>query len=106
MRIRVLASLLSAALLLVPGADPSAFTVHAAAGDDVAGPLERLGPDWSVTVAGKSVAGADLIALRRPDPPLPPPPHDRPHALFANGDRLPGTVVGIGNDRVEFAAEF
>ena len=102
------ASLLSL-LLLAAGAEPAdapAFVLHGTRPDLPAGPLVRLDADGSAQVAGAPpVAGADLVALRRRG--LPPPhfPHDRPHALFVNGDRLPGEAVAVTGDDVRFRAD-
>jgi hypothetical protein len=99
-------SLLSVAL----GAEPrvaSAFTVHSAATDPIVGRVRQIDKDWSVTVTvnEKPVTVPDLISLRRTDRPLPAYPAG-PQIIFANGDRLPGEVLSIENDRVRFRATF
>jgi hypothetical protein len=97
-------------LFLTPGAapaapDPPAFVLFSTRDDQPAGALERLTADGAVTIAGAPpVAGADVVALRRRGLPLPHFPHGR-HALFVNGDRLPGQVVAVADDKVRFAAD-
>jgi hypothetical protein len=87
-------------------ANPPVFVLQSNRDDLPTGPLVLLTSDGTVQVGGAPpVAGADVVALRRQG--LPPPhfPHDRPHALFANGDRLPGRIVAIADDRVRFLAD-
>jgi hypothetical protein len=65
-----------------------------------------LDADGAVQLGGAPViAGADVVALRRQGQPPPHFPHDRPHALFANGDRVPGNVLTIADDKVRFLAD-
>jgi hypothetical protein len=99
-------SLLPLALLAAGAApDAPAFVLHSTRDDRPAGVLVRL-DDAAVQVAGAApVPAADLVALRRHDAPPPPFPHDRPHLLFVNGDRLPGRLVAITGDKAHFRAE-
>ena len=79
------------------------YTVNGLAG---AGPLERLGDDWSVALAGAHpvrAEGATVVSLRRDKLPLPPWPADE-HLLFANGDRLAGSAVELRGERLRFQA--
>lgn len=93
------------ALALMPAAEPE-FVLHSVRDDRLAGPLVRLDADGTLQLAGSpAVAGADVVALRRRDLPSPHFPHDRPYALFANGDRLPGLVLNIVGDTVRFRAD-
>src|SRR5262249_22184016 len=48
----------------------------------------------------------DLIELRQVGAIRPTPPFDRPHLLLANGDRWPGRIHNIIDDKVTFTAEF
>lgn len=93
-----------AAVLALPAAGPE-FVAHHADGTTATGALRRLGDDWSVTLGGKApaqVAGADLLSLRRAGA-VPPPFPAGPQALFANGDRLAGTLREVARERVAFA---
>ncbi len=71
-------------------------------------------PRFEASVAAKaepvvgelSALPADLIELRRVGAVRPMPPWDRPHLLLANGDRWPGQVLGIADDKLRFAADF
>ncbi len=71
-------------------------------------------PRFEATVAAKaepvvgelSALPSDLIELRRVGAVRPMPPWDRSHLLLANGDRWPGQVLGIADDKLRFAAEF
>ncbi len=86
--------------------DTPTFVLYSAREDRPAGALVRLAADGSVQVAGAPpVAGADFVALRRPGQAPPHFPHDRPHALFVHGDRLPGTVLAIAGEKVRFRAD-
>jgi len=70
--------------LLSPGAEPAPrFRLESAAGETTAGAVERLGADWSVTLAGsKPVPGGDVVSLRRADAVPPAWPRDgRPPVL-------------------------
>jgi len=67
------------------------FTLHAADGNFLDGPLAGIQQDWSVSLAGdkgKTVPGAELISLRRQKSALPLGPSDE-HLVLTNGDRIP-----------------
>jgi hypothetical protein len=88
-----------------PAADPS-FVVHSTRAELPAGPLVRLAADGTVRVGdGSAVPGNEVVALRRQG--LAPPifPHEQQYAQFVNGDRLPGTLVGIQGDKARFLAD-
>jgi NPCBM/NEW2 domain len=93
-------------LLLLAAADPApVFVLHSTRDDEPAGALVRLDAT-AVQVAGAvAVPVADCVALRRRDLPPPHYPHDRPHAVLANGDRLPGRAVAVTGDQLQFRAE-
>jgi hypothetical protein len=81
------------------------FVVHSTADEQPAGALVKF-DGTSVQVTGASaVPVADLVALRRRDVPPPQLPNDRPHAVLANGDRIPGRAVSIAADKLLFRAE-
>src|SRR5205085_2311259 len=87
----------------VASAQP-AFTLQSADGTTATGPLAELGKGWSVTLGGEkaaTVAAGDLVSLRRPDLPLPPLPSGE-QLVFVNGDRIPGRVVKLADERVTF----
>jgi hypothetical protein len=82
------------------------FVAHSAAAAPATGAITRIGGDGSVDLQSKAaatIAGADLISLRRTDKKLPPPPTG-PQIVFANGDCVPGEVLAIENDVVRFKA--
>lgn len=83
-------------------APSGAFVLHRADGAPVSGPLLELSLDWSVELGDRPsirVPGSDVVALRRMDVPLPPPPRG-PQVLFANGDRLGGAVHELVNEQL------
>jgi NPCBM/NEW2 domain len=87
-------------------ADPPVFVLDSVREDQPVGPLVHLAADGTVQVGGaKPVRGTDVVALHRQG--LPPPlfPHDRPHALFVGGDRVPGKLISIANDKARFLAD-
>jgi hypothetical protein len=97
---------------LLLAADPQAgtaapaFVLHSTRDDLPAGPLIRLTADGTTQVGtGLAVPGPDVVALRRMAGSPPHFPHDRPNVLFANGDRLPGRVLAIANDKLRFLAD-
>jgi hypothetical protein len=75
--------------------------------DDLpAGPLVRLDADGAVTVGmGPAVAGNEVVAVRRRGQSPPQFPHDRAHVRFVNGDRIPGRVVAVTDDKLRFLAD-
>jgi hypothetical protein len=82
-------------------AEPPAFTLDTASGKSVKGALRELGAGWSARLGDARVDGADFVTLRRDGAPLPPRP-DGEHVVFANGDRLPGTVGDLDGERLGF----
>jgi NPCBM/NEW2 domain len=101
--------MLSAALAVAfafPGQpQPPVFVVESVHDERPRGAIARLAPAGAVQlVDGPTIYSADVIALRRLGAP-PRLPHDRAHLLFANGDRIPGSLVSIENERVRFAAD-
>jgi NPCBM/NEW2 domain len=82
-------------------AEPPTFTLDTAAGKTLKGPLRELRPGWFLKLGDSSAEGADIVALRRDGIPLPPGP-DGGHVVFANGDRLPGTIGDLDGDRLGF----
>jgi hypothetical protein len=87
-------------------ADAPVFVLYSTRDDQPAGALVRLGTDGTTELAGAApVPGTDVVSLRRQGLPVPHFPHDRPHALFGNGDRLPGRVIAVTGDNVRFQAD-
>lgn len=100
--IAVLAALTLGIGRLLAEAPAGEMVLHRADGAPITGPLLQLGLDWSIALGGGTpirVAGADLVSLRRADLPLPPPPAG-PQVIFANGDRLPGQVLDLAQERL------
>jgi NPCBM/NEW2 domain len=89
-----------------PGqAPPPGFVVESVRGERPSGVIAKLASDGTVQfLEGPPIPGAEIVTLRRPGAP-PRLPHDRPHLLFANGDRIPGRLVSIEKERVRFAAD-
>jgi hypothetical protein len=100
--IAVLATLTLAVGRLLAEAPAGEMVLHRADGGPITGLLLGLSLDWSVEVGGPSsgrVKGGDLISLRRADLPLPP-PSTGPQVIFTNGDRLPGQVLDLAQERL------
>ncbi len=97
---------MAGALLLVfsclfaePAAAEPQFLIDTVSGKSVRGPLRSIGPRWVVGIGEESVA--DLVSLRRlgtPPPELP----SREQVIFANGDRLPGSILKLEGERLHF----
>jgi hypothetical protein len=81
------------------------FVLHSTADEQPAGALVKFDTTSVQVAGGRAVAVADLVALRRRDMPPPQVPNDRPHAVLANGDRIPGRGVSIASDKLLFRAE-
>jgi hypothetical protein len=94
-------------LLPAAGDEPiPVFVLHTADGSRPTGPLRSLGPDWSVAVGGLTpakVPAADVLSLRRAGVPLPAYPTEA-QLLLVNGDRLPGQVLEMSDERLRFQA--
>jgi hypothetical protein len=87
-------------------AEPPAFVLHSIRDDLPAGPLVRLSSDGTAQVGtAELVGGPGVVAIRRQGQSPPHFPHDRAHAHFANGDRIPGRIISIANDKVRFLAD-
>lgn len=92
------------ALALVPAADPPAFVVESVRNERLAGDFVRINADGTAQVGDVAIPVGEFIALRRPGAP-PARPNDRPHLLLGNGDRIPGRLLAIENDRAQVAAD-
>ena len=82
------------------------FIADSVEGVTAPGRLDNMGDDWSIALVGDkkiSVRGADFIALRRLDTPIPALPSMQ-HIILANGDRIPGEVVELAQDRLRIDA--
>src|ERR1700722_1653358 len=105
----VLTLLLAGELRPLPEApaDPTLeFNLHTVNGLAGTGPIERIGDDWSVSLAGEKpihASGTELISLRRAAQNMPAWPSDE-HLLFTNGDRLSGTAVELRAERLRLQA--
>ena len=103
----VLTLLLAGESRLLPD-DPAnpVFNLHTVNGLAGAGPIERIGDDWSVSLAGDKpiqAPGSEVVSLRRVAQNMPPWPSDE-HLLLANGDRLSGTAVELRAERLRLQA--
>lgn len=92
-------------MLLAAGDVPTAFVLHSTRDEQSAGALVRLDAATVQVAGGPAVPLADVIALQRQGTAPPAYPHDRPHAVFANGDRLPGRAISIAADKLLFRAD-
>jgi hypothetical protein len=100
-------ALLPCCVLHAQNPQPPLFTLHAADGAFLEGPLEGIKEDWSVSLGGdkgKLVPGADVLSLRRRNAVLPPAPAQE-HVVLANGDRIAGKLLQTGNDGARVQAE-
>jgi hypothetical protein len=76
------------------------FTLHAADGTFLDGPLADITQDWSISLAGdkgKTVPGAKVISLRRQNSVLSPGPAEE-HLVLANGDRIAGKLLHMTSE--------
>jgi hypothetical protein len=82
---------------------PPLFAVRTAAGREQRGLLRELTKDWSVRLGGGgTVAGDEVLTLRRADRPLPPLPADE-HLILVNGDRVPFRAARVVGERLHFS---
>jgi hypothetical protein len=80
------------------------FTLHSAEGTPQSGPLQELGEDGSVRLAGPKPVhceGSQALELRRSGHSLPPPPGGN-QLIFANGDRVAADVLQLDGENVQF----
>lgn len=94
------------ALCLAAEPEPS-FDVHAAKSAPARGQVIRLEKDWATTWRADphfSVSGAELISLRQHGAVLPTLPVTA-QVVFANGDRVPGKVLTIADEKVRLHAQ-
>lgn len=102
-----------AAVLLILGVAASAlgeeprpepvFAARTVGGEVVQGAWRELKRDWSVRVGageGVSIAGANVLTVRRVDVPLPPLPMDN-FLLLANGDYLPFDKLQLTGEKLQ-----
>jgi hypothetical protein len=78
------------------------FAVKTAGGSTLRGPWRQLKPDWSVRIGegdGNSVAGADLLSVRRANVPLPPALVEE-YLILVNGDRLPYRSLRLNGEKL------
>jgi hypothetical protein len=92
---------------LISVADAPHFeAISAAKSETVTGELSKLAPDWSARIGKETIPSGELIELRQVGVVRAMPPFDRPHVLLANGDRWPGHILGIADDKVRFMADW
>lgn len=97
--------ILSAMLLDAPVDQSPTFVLDDIGETQHSGPLNRLSLDGTVQIGEYAVPLADVIAIRRQGIKMPGFPTRRPQVYLANGDRIPGTIVSIINDKVTIRAD-
>src|SRR5262249_43584899 len=75
------------------------FVAETAGGTPVTGPLQRLGGDWALRLGDGGGRAGDLLRRRQAGKPLPRPPV-KEQLVFVNGDRTPGTLLKVADERV------
>jgi hypothetical protein len=96
---------LLAAACRLAGEQP-VFVVESTRADTPTGPLIRLTPDGAVQVGGDpTVAAQEVVAIRRQGQSPPNHPNNGPCVTFVNGDRLPGRLLSIGEERARILAD-
>jgi hypothetical protein len=106
MRKALLTCLLLTGSLAAGGEGPPSFSLHLADGTTLAGPLTKVGPDWSMRLGGPRPSlssGAEVISLRRQSLRLPPNPSGE-QVILSNGDRVPltaGQPLRLAGDYLE-----
>src|SRR5262245_21641649 len=81
---------------------PEGFTLSLADGTTATGPLEELGDQWSVRLGGatpRRAPGTEVVTLRRAGMRRPAYPLGE-QVIFANGDRIPGKVLQVTDERL------
>jgi NPCBM/NEW2 domain len=92
---------------LIAASDTPRFEAAVATkAEPVVGELTSFGPDLSAKLGKEAITAGDVIELRQVGAVRPAPPWERPHVLLVNGDRWPGHVLGIVDDKVRFMAEW
>lgn len=99
----VAAAVLATSVVAADG--PLQFTATTA-GREVTGALTALGSKWSATIGATAIPAGQLVELHQVGQARPPMPVNRPHLLFVNGDRWPGSVAAVNGNRVRFLPEF
>jgi hypothetical protein len=107
--VRSLAAVVALLSFCALGAAASApeFDLHTAEGPPARGPLVKLDEAWNVNLGGAKpvrAVGDEVISLRRGGLPTPAYPTGE-QVLFVNGDRVPGTVERLGNERLRLRAD-
>jgi hypothetical protein len=105
-----LAALLVLSACGVLRAEPASalnFDLHTAEGAPARGALEKLDEAWNVDLGGTKpvrATGGEVISLRRVG--LPPPAYPTgEQVLFVNGDRVPGAIERLGNERLRLHSD-
>jgi hypothetical protein len=87
-------------------AEPGRFRVERVSGPPITGVVEKVKPDGTIVFADNqpsTVPGPDVVALRRQGARLPARPTGE-QIVFANGDQVPGVLVGLVGERLRFRA--
>src|SRR5229473_1520520 len=86
---------------------PPTFTLTLFDGATASGPLEQIDDHWSVRLGGAKpvqASGMQVIAMRQDKVPFPSLPKSE-QVIFANGDRLPGSIRELTGDRLRMNAK-
>lgn len=107
LRLLLFVTLFVSAAVRADEISPPAFRLITADGRAGNGPIMELREDGSSTLGGDKpmqAKGADIISLRRMGKPLPQFPAGE-HVVLTNGDRIPGKVLGLANERLNVRAD-
>jgi hypothetical protein len=83
------------------------FVLRLADGTEAIGPVEQIANNWSVQLGGDkpvTATGLEAVSLRRDKTQLPALPRPE-QVILVNGDRIPGRVQELTNDRIHVQAD-
>src|SRR5215470_12716841 len=81
---------------------PPDFVLTMTDGTQAVGSVEKIANDWSVRlISAKPISktGLEAVSLRRDKTQLPGPPQGE-QVILVNGDRIPGKIQELTNDRL------
>src|SRR5262249_4955334 len=89
-------------VLLDDNSAPPDFVLTMTDGAQGIGSVEQINDNWSVRLIGAkpiNATGLQVVSLRRDKTQLPPPPQGE-QVILVNGDRIPGKIQELTNDRL------